>query len=203
MLEELRVPTPFGKSDPSKHTFSSRDDMSSVVISTGFLALSEKNYQRWEEFRSEFMFVESAFRLEYEPDCYTRVGLRYRDRITRSELNLDGVGWDELLNRELTGLLGNKQYSDSIRQNRVNIELDVPEVEEGRLRLRLGLESSDDSSEMSYIIDADLYTGRRCNAEDAIGILDHFHDTAGNFFRWAILERLRDALEPSQLADGE
>jgi len=202
MLEEMRMPFPFGKNDPPRHTFSTQDDSRSVATTTSFLALSEKNYRRWEEFRSNIIFAESAFRNEYEPDPYTRIGLRYRNRITRSELNLNGVGWDELLNRELTGLVGDKQFSNSVRMSRVNVELEIAEVEEGRLQLRLGLVSLQNSTEMSYLIDADLYTGRMSNAEDVPEILDHFHATAGHFFRWAILEKLRDALGPRGLADG-
>ena len=203
MLDEMQVPNPFGKGAPPRHKFSSRDDGRSVVVTSDFLALSEKNYKCWEDFREELMLVESEFRSEYQPDTYTRTGLRYRDRITRSELDLNDVGWDELLNQELTGMLGNSKLANAILQDRTDVVLKIPEVSEGRLRLRLGLRSSQDSGEMSYIIDADLYTNARNDAHDALEVLDHFHATAGNFFRWAVSERLRTALGPRPLGARE
>jgi uncharacterized protein (TIGR04255 family) len=203
MLEQLQVPNPFGAGSQLRHRFSKRDDKRSLVITSEFLAISDKDYERWEKFRSELKLVESEFRSEYQPDGYTRVGLRYRDQITRSELQLDDIGWDELLNSELMGMLANKQLASVIRQDRTDVELDIPEVEGGRLHLRLGLAPRQGSQEMSYTVDADLYTNTRCEPDDALRILDSFHATAGNFFRWAIRERLRDALEPRPLENGQ
>lgn len=202
LLDGLRIPNPWGRPSSLKHTFSTNDDYRSVVITAGFLALADKNYKLWEEFRSEISFLEAEFRREYEPDLYTRIGLRYRDRITRSELKLDKVGWHDLLNRELIGLLGSKPFADVIRLDRAEVQLEIPEIEDGRLHLRLGLASAKDSAEMSYLIDTDLYTSKRCTNDDALQILDEFHTIGGNFFRWAISDKLRDALGPRQLGDG-
>ena len=82
VLEELRIPSPLARGRSPRHKFSTSGDGRSAVITSGFLALSEKNYRRWEDFRSELRYIESEFRAEYQPDLYTRVGLRYLDRIT-------------------------------------------------------------------------------------------------------------------------
>jgi len=199
LLEELRVPNPIVGFTTPRHKFSTADDKRSVVLTNDFLALTEKGYERWERLRDEIHFSEQQFRDEYAPEFYTRVGLRYRDRILRSKLGLENVGWHDLLNHELTGLLGDERFAGLIRSARAEVELTLPNLEDARLNLRYGLQPPRNEQEASYVIDADLYVHGRYKTEYAFKILDNFHTIAGNLFRWAISGRLRDALGPRRL----
>jgi len=66
---------------------------------------SSASYIRWEEFKDKLSLGLAAFVAVYEPSYFTRLGLRYRDLIQRSKLNLEGEPWSKLLKPALLGEL--------------------------------------------------------------------------------------------------
>lgn len=187
-----------------RHKFTTSDEKRSVILVQNFFALTESNYHSWNLLRDEIQFVEQSFRELYETEFYTRVGLRYRDRIIRSELAIDNVEWRELLNPELVGLLGDDSNAQFVRRTNNVVELAVPDISGASMNLRHGLIPLPDGSngESCYVIDIDLYTTSRSSAEDAYDALDKFNAIAGNLFRWAIGDKLREAMGPKPL-DGQ
>ena len=182
------------------HRFLSEDELRSVSLQTNFLAFTVKDYRRWQDFRERLEFVESQFRCIYEPSFYSRIGLRYKDVITRKHLGLEECSWGELLNSALSGLLSNSEASDNVAQALTAIQMRLPEIEGAQLMLKYGLPAQSGQVPLdTYVIDTDIFTEQKVQPHDSFRLLDRFNKATGNIFRWAISDTLRDALEPQPI----
>lgn len=187
MLSKL-LPNPGSKT----YEFSTDDRNLQVTLTQDSLALSCKNYVRWEQFRESLQSALGHLLTIYQPSFFTRVGLRYRNVIARKHLDLEKASWNELLSPQLAGDFHSNIASSidgSSHQLVIKLQGDV-----GKVTLQHGLGSKD--SEICYIIDSDFYVNERTGAADAIRILDYFNRQAGRLFRWCIVDRLHKAMEP-------
>lgn len=176
------------------HKFTSEDKKKHVNLTQSFIALTHNDYKSWENFREEMNLVAKALDEEYNPNFYTRIGLRYIDVIEREKIGLDGIAWSDLLNPTLIGLLGDTTLQTALARINSEAEFDIRTEGISKVRLRHGLISRNNQEQ--YLIDTDCYTEER-SAFDAIpSILNSFNRTAGNLFRWTLSDKLRDALGP-------
>ena len=199
VLSQLGIENLLGSQFPSVHQFVTEDGTSTVSLQTDFIALRVTKYERWEVFREQLESIERSFRNIYEPQFYSRVGLRYRDVIVRENLGLDGVAWSELLNRDLVGFYGQYGASELVTQAVAATQMKLPNVENAQITLQHGLQAQTDETPSIYFIDTDIATEQRTELDDAFLLLDQFNRAAGNIFRWAISDILRDAMEPAPL----
>jgi uncharacterized protein (TIGR04255 family) len=170
--------------------FLSREKVWDASLYREFLALTCSAYRRWEEFRERFQVPFQALAEIYSPAFYTRIGLRYRNVIRRGKLGLDGVPWPQLLRPEICGELAANEIGTKVEQ--ASRELVVGLGEGAKVRLVHGLAESD-----SYVIDADFYTESEIEAANVIGQLDAFNRESGRLIRWAITDRLHEAMGPA------
>ena len=85
------------------YDFVSRDRSWKLTLGSEFFALTTTKYTRWEEFR-EYSEKAIGWVLEYyEPPLFTRIGLRFKDVISRNELGLNDVLWKDLLSPAISG----------------------------------------------------------------------------------------------------
>lgn len=194
LLAGLPFPMPPIPQQPEHHFFT-EDRNRSISLTQEFIALSEKGYGRWEDFRGNLEFAEQVFRDTYRPAFYTRIGLRYIDLLIRDNYGLDEVPWLELLNPSFSGLLGDPDLSRAVQGFQSVTELKIPDVEGGIVKVQHGL-AEDQSGGQAYLIDADFQTNARSSPKDAFATLDRFNRWSGYLFRWAISRKLRDALGP-------
>ena len=194
LLAGLPFPMPPVPQQPEHHFFA-ENRFRSISLTQEFIALSEKNYSQWEDFRSNMEFAEQVFRDTYSPAFYTRIGLRYIDLLVRDSYGLDEVPWLELLNPSFIGLLGNPDISKALQGFQSVAELKIPDVAGGIVKVQHGL-AEDQSGGQAYLIDADFQTNTRSSPENAFATLDRFNRWGGHLFRWAISPKLRDALGP-------
>jgi uncharacterized protein (TIGR04255 family) len=187
---------PKGLQQP-EHRFITENETRLVLLTQEFIALSDKQYEKWEEFRDALMYAEAAFRSIYKPAFYSRIGLRYRDVIDKDELGLEDYKWSDLLNQHIIGELGAQNLEGLVFDIRTVSSIAIPEIDGGVVRIQHGLAGNPDDSRQIYLIDADFYTEERSQLDDAYQILDSFNQCAGRFFRWAIKDQLRDALGPT------
>ncbi len=177
--------------------FASEDDSCTVSLAKGFLALSTSRYSQWEKFREKLRHVWTAFQSEYHPTHLIRVGLRYRNAISRKLLGLDGTPWRDLLKEHILGVLQEPSIVDKVKSSIQEVLLTAGSDEQ--VRLRHGLWPGD-PAEVPYVIDADFFTEEKVTCERAFDFLDRFNGDAGRLFRWCIEERLHTALQPQILA---
>ncbi len=176
--------------------FSTKDSKRFISLRDEFMALAETKYERWESFREEIVKAENALRRVYEPAFYSRVGLRYRDIISRRNLELTNVGWPDLIKTHIIAELGDKNVSDAILRIQTRVIIKIPDIPNGQIALNHGLIIPNGSDEECYFIDADFSVERKEGVDEPFKILDKFNRLAGQLFRWAITERLHSAMEP-------
>jgi uncharacterized protein (TIGR04255 family) len=186
--------TPFG--GRKSYGFLSTDEIWQVTLTRDFIALTcKENYRRWEEFKAHFDVPLRAFVQHYEPAFYTRVGLRYRNVIVRSKLQLENVSWNELLQPYIAGELGS-ELAPSIEEITQQLSLRLDEFE-GKVTIQHGTAKVKDTGEECYYIDADFYAERRVEIGEVERIFNYFNHQSGRLFRWCITTRLHEAMEPA------
>jgi uncharacterized protein (TIGR04255 family) len=183
------------------YSFENEGATRTITLTRDAVSITERQYTRWEDLRAEIELVRSALEEIYQPSFYSRIGLRYQDVLDPSALGLAGVPWSDLLHPAVAGLLG---AEDEIRSSVRNLggaaEIEISEIADAAVRLQYGLvQGSEGGSTRPFALDADFFTTQRSAFEHVPTILDTFNNLAGNLFRWAITERLRDALRPTPL----
>jgi len=194
LLQNLKLPGVGSLISQSlTHKFSTKDERHVISLNSNFVAVADYDYDRWENLRLQIDRAKSSLEEVYSPAFYSRIGLRYINKIDREELKLDAP-WHLLINPALIGILGEPAIRDEVRENSVVSLLQLESIEGGLIRLRHGLNQSD--GHMTYVLDADMYIQEGSETNEVIPILDEFRRTAGDLFRWAATDTLREALEP-------
>lgn len=200
ILADLPVQLP---TEPS-YAFETEDGSRTINLSREFVAVTERNYVHWENFSREVERMKAAIEEIYAPPFYERTGLRYQDVIDREALGLQDVAWHELVRPPMAGLFSSSEDSvrENIREMVATAEIEVPEIPGGTVRLQYGLATQEGRPKKVYGMDADFYTTERSSTDGVLQILNAFNGHAGNFFRWSITDRLRDALRPRRDEDA-
>ena len=185
--------TAFGSS--RTYEFSSEDRQWKLTLSKESFALACSQYPQWENFKPRFAEPFVALIHDYAPSFVSRIGLRYRNVIRRSALNLEGVKWSELLREEIAGEL-HSDLADLVVDSNHQILMRLPD--RGSVRILHGV-GNDQNNEPCYLIDNDFFFDQKIEADNAISLLDYFHGNSGKLFRWCIKQRLHDAMEPQVL----
>src|SRR5262249_49115477 len=131
----------------------------------------------------------------YAPAFYSRIGLRYVDVIRRSVLELDGVGWGELLQPWIAGALAEPGISQDVAYAVSDLLIGLSELN-ANVRVKHGLVLHQENQEPSYLVDADFFEESQLEPIDVFSRLDLLNRQAGLLFRWCIGERLHHAMHP-------
>lgn len=179
------------------HEFVSEQQNWVLNLTKEFVALTARSYQTWEAFKECFEAPFAALREIYQVSFFTRIGLRYRNVIRRSALDLSDRPWRDLLMPHVLGELGQTDVSENVVERKSEVVFRLP-LHDALLKVRYALGSGKDSEdETSFIIDADFFTTTRTDVSNATDTLNTFNREAGRFFRWCITQELHDAMEPA------
>jgi len=178
--------------------FASADGKWKLTLAADFMALTTSEYEQWEIFKDHLRIPFESLLELYQPPFFTRIGLRYRDVIRRSALDLKDVPWSELLQAPVAGALSVREIAPAVKQAAKNVTFDLP-GNSGQLRVTHGLGASPGSEECCYVIDADFFTENKKETKDAQETLDRYHTEARLFFQWCITPKLHDALDPKPI----
>lgn len=170
-----------------------------LTLTRDFLALTCRNYIRWEQFKDRLAGPLEALQDIYKPALFTRLGLRYRDVIRRSLLGLEGRSWAELLSPWIAGAFGSPDLAEEIAHSAHEIVINLPN---GRSRAQIhhGLVKEEGQDEQCYLIDGDFFDDTHTEPGHALERLDTLKQQAGLFFRWCIKETLHEAMRPRPLS---
>ena len=177
-----------------EHHFSTEDQSRSITLTQEFVAITEKHYGRWEDFCASIQSAESVLYQIYNPNYYVRIGLRYVDVLERSSSQLSDTPWSELLNPAFISMLGEVEIASDVEELQIETLLNIPDVENGRVKIKHGLARNQETTEQVYLIDADFHSTGRNDTDGAIRDLERFNRWAGYLFRWATSDKLRMAL---------
>jgi uncharacterized protein (TIGR04255 family) len=177
------------------YEFVSSDKNWTLVLTRDYMALSTLKYIRWEDFRNHLSAPLQALIDLYSPSFFTRIGLRYQDLIQRSKLGLKKVKWAALLNKSLAGELADADISDGIEE-KVSTILYRLDQYDAKAKVQHGLATVENSDEICYLIDTDLFLEGKCEVKDATNILGYFNERNRRIFQWCISKRLHEAMGP-------
>jgi len=196
------VPVEIGRflQSPRSYEFAAPDQSWRISLTDEFVALTCTRYSRWENFREKLTNILDALNVVYRPAHYSRMGLRYRNVITKSKLGLDPASpWSELLNDWAIGELSRPEVSAEIQRSVREVVLRMGGFE-SLVRIQHGLAAAPGTDEPSYLIDCDFFTHRKTEITDAFTVLDFLNHQSGNLFRWYIREPLHAAMGPQPIA---
>ncbi len=194
-LKKLGVPTP---GVPQSYEFLTEDNLWKVVLVNDFISLSTVAYSRFEEFQERAAFILSTFEDVYQPNFFQRIGLRYKNWIIRSELDLGSQSWETLISEEIASELHSSTIKDAIEyyDKRLNLSLENDRY----LNFQHGiqeLEAPDGRREKCYILDFDFYSNtKRGSSNEVLSNVSRLNQDAGKIFRWSISESLHKQMEP-------
>lgn len=178
------------------YEFSSENKKWVVSLTKDFLALTSRDYVRWEEFKLHLEKAVSALIEFYSPNFYSRVGLRYQNVICRSALGLDEEKWNTLLKPHISAELSLPDIQETVLEAGHNIvfELENPTC---RVRIQHGLVQRTPNEENCYLIDNDFFTEERTEIDDDVWqLLEYFNSRSSRLFRWCIDDKLHEAMGP-------
>ena len=183
--------------DTKNYEFSSEDGHWKINLTRTFISLSTDRYEVWEDFKQKLEILLKTLINVYSPSHFSRIGLRYRNIIQRSALDLDDVSWTDLLQPQILGILVDSEIGRSV-QNLENVyEISLPDGE-STVRMSTQLTRDRNRGEICYVIDSDFFNAKKTSANDVIGKLDDFNKHASRLFRWCITKRLHKSMEPQE-----
>jgi uncharacterized protein (TIGR04255 family) len=184
----------------SMHEFKSRDERWTVALNREFITLNCRSYDRWENFKEHLHVPFDALQAVYAPAFLTRIGLRYRDVIRRSVLDLQNVGWAELLSNWVAGPLAAPGIASDVEHSAQEAVLRLSDGV-SRLRVQHGLALDGASQEQCYVIDADFFLEQQTECSHVVEHLNFLNRQSRLFFRSSICEPLHLAMRPRQFSD--
>lgn len=189
-----------GKPEFIKHfDFSTEDGQSKITLTSEFIALSSNNYIEWRDFRAKVVFALSTFLTCYpQTPFFSRIGLRYIDRVSPNRLGFDDVPWKELISPHFSGVMGEGGFApDELESFYSNFTWKISE--EIKAIVQFGLTDNQGTSE--FFIDADYFSDIKTKAtqDGASGVLEKFRPHTYDLFRWSITDRLHLAMGPREV----
>lgn len=175
------------------HEFATANEACTLSLSRDFIALTTKDYKEWADFKNKMLAPLEALISIYTPAFFTRVGLRYRDRIDRDLFGVADKSWHELLKAEALGELADAAIGPHVEHILRELVVRLTPTS-GRVRIVHGLQR--ENERVNYVIDADFFTEEQTNTKVVNDVLDAFNRRAGHLFRWYITPELNRAMEP-------
>lgn len=190
------------------HSFISADGMSKLSLAKDFIALSTMRYQGWEQFAGMLDEPLGQFISLYKPAFFERIGLRYVNGFSRSDLGLEGCRWSELLHRQYLGVLGDDGVDEGgVKRCSVDVERTLRDgctlkLHAGPGRVRRNVRTAEggvqtvQEPEVRFMLDLDLFFLETVRLGAAAERMETLHRNADEVFADAISDRLHGAMEP-------
>lgn len=187
----------------TNYTFVSQDGRWKLNLTQNFIALSTVGYQRWEDFATRLDQPLAQFIQIYQPAYFERIGLRYVNAVSRQRLGLEGQLWDDLIQSQYIGILGEPDVEES-EIAKCSLEVDTPLVGGYRMKLRTGpglIGGGKTDKEVKFVLDGDFSTGGKLTADAVPEKLEQMHRYAVCFFQGAITKELHEAMGPTPMPE--
>ena len=186
----------------ANYAFVSEDTLWKLNLTKDFVALSTLRYTGWEDFAAKLDQTLAAFIQVYQPAFFERIGLRYRNIISREALELEGTPWRELISPAYLGALAEEDVAEG-QVHRCAADLDLSLS--GSCRAKIHAEpvhlknpqNGQVEQEQKFILDIDLAMHGNISAPLAAAALETLHGHSTRVFRGAVTETLHEAMQPS------
>ena len=181
------------------HQFVTSDNNYRVNLSPQFISFSCRKYCCWEDFAQMMDKALASFIKIYEPAFFERVGLRYLNAFSKSELGVES--WKDMLEPAYLGLLASEDmHENAFARCTQDVEAAIPggcrmKLHVGPGMIKRGNDTSD--KEAKLIFDLDVSMNGNIPVNMAAASMQTCHAQAGSIFRDAITDTLHDAMEPT------
>ena len=178
------------------HMFLSADKIWRISLSSNSLSLSTKEYEDWDDFKGRAEGCLKKFFEIYPIKVVTRMGLRYRDLIKRSEIGKKEATWSELLNPLVLGPMGAVEFQTiSAEGARWTQRFAFGDI---KINFQGGTAMHD--VEQCYMLELDVSIPKQVigDLQTLSSELERLHEPVGPLFRWAIKNELHAALGPKR-----
>lgn len=184
------------------HQFSTADGVWRVNLTGKFISLACTKYTCWEDFAAHLDKPLAAFIQIYKPAYFERIGLRYVNAISRTELDLSREKFSDLIMPCYLGPLGEPDVKES-STSRCTVDVETAIRGGCRIKLHAGpgfvRKFGRDDKEVKFILDLDLFMPGQIPVNLSAGAMQTLHSQAYPIFRGAITDVLHDAMEPEKL----
>jgi len=180
----------------ANYCFKTSDDKWRVNLTRTFLSLTcDKAYPDWEIFYHKFCLILDAFSQCYPSiKIFTRVGLQYTNVFVRSKLGLEDSDWSELIVDAFSGPLSTK-FASSVANIGNTCEINLIDGKSKAVILSTLVTDPVDQNQTScFYLSSDFFTTNKTTSEDLKSVLDFLHIRATRFIRFAIKEKLKEAM---------
>lgn len=191
-------PVQIKTSNSKNYAFVSANEQYKINLTASFISISTVNYTQWEDFKKHIDFVVPYFEEVYKPAFYTRIGLRYIDAITREDLGLKDVKWNDLIEPHILGVM-TPDIEEGVKSFRVEAEYKIPE-NEALTKTHFELVHINNRRETSLLIDCDYFTNNVTSKDEMCSVADMLHQNSSSFISKAITKRLSDAMDPVEIS---
>ena len=182
----------------TNYHFLSADGAWKLNLTRDFIALSTLRYPGWEEFAHHLDRPLASFIRLYQPAWFLRVGLRYRNLISRRQLDLQDTPWTELFASAYTGPMRENDIAEErVTQFSTDMTLKLDSSCHVKIHAGPGLVKTRDNSadpEVKFLLDLDLFMSGNVSCTLAAASLETLHGHASRVFEGAITDTLRDAI---------
>lgn len=176
------------------HCFINQTGKTKVNLTSSFIAVSTLEYQRWEAFKKDIDAVLVKFNECYNIPGIQRIGLRYKNIISRNNLGLGERPWSELLN---TSVLGPLSSRDDIEKYRTIFE--IKNSDECFTNRHFELVREFPSPELLLMLDCDYYYSGFYKPEELSERSENLHKLSQQFIEESHKELLLTAMQPQEL----
>lgn len=192
----------------TNYHFISEDGRWKINLTQNFIALSTLSYQRWEDFAIRLDQALAQFIQIYQPAYFERIGLRYVNAISRKVLGLEDQLWDDLIQSQYIGILGEPDVEES-EIVKCALDVETPLVGGYRMKLHAGPglvgannpQNANQPKETRFILDGDFSAAGQVNADAVPEKLEKMHRFAVCLFRGAVTNTLHEAMGPTPVAE--
>lgn len=185
----------------ANYAFVSEDTLWKLNLTKDFIALSTLRYTGWEDFAAKLDQTLAAFIQIYQPAFFERIGLRYRNIISRSALELEDCPWRELIRPAYLGALAEEDV-DAAQVQKAVTDLELSLASSCRAHVHAepvhlkNPKSGETENEQKFILDIDLSMHGSLSAPLAAGALETLHGHSTRVFRGAVTDTLHEAMLP-------
>ncbi len=183
----------------NNYQFVTEDDIWRVNMTSKFISLSCSRYTNWETFAAMLDKPLAAFIKLYQPAYFERIGLRYINFISRSDLHLSDVPYRELITSPYLGVLAEEDVPEA-STTRCTVDVEMAIRGGCRTKIHAGpgkvTKAGKSDPEVKFVFDLDLYMPGNIPVNVSAGALQTLHSQSYSIFRGAITDTLHNAMDP-------
>ena len=184
---------PPADAEPTVYRFTAVDERAILSLAPNFFAVTMTSYSHWENFKGLILSSYHHVREVYNPAHFTRIGLRYINRLTLANTKAaDRNELVSLLNPDLNTVFCNPAAVGLTAMVHQLTFADDP------AQLNLRIVYAQENEEPTLFLDLDIFESGKLSLANLSDQLDLFHKSIYEAFRWCIRDETLERFQYSK-----